>query len=73
MKEEEIKDLSEIEENAQRLLEEKDADMRLRSYDGFFNKGIMVLLAAWTIFQLYFNTIGVMDAITLRADRKSVV
>ena len=67
MKEEEIKDLSEIEENAQKLLEEKDADMRLRSYDGFFNKGIMVLLAAWTIFQLYFNTIGVMDAITLRA------
>jgi TRAP-type uncharacterized transport system fused permease subunit len=27
----------------------------------------MVLLIGWTVFQLYFNTLGVMDAITLRA------
>lgn len=67
MKEEEIKELSEIEKDAQKLLEEKDADMRIRSYDGFLNMGIMILLGFWTIFQLYFNTIGIMDAITLRA------
>lgn len=60
-------ELTDIEKEAQRLLEEKDADMRMRSYDGFLAKGIVILLVAWTIFQLYFSTIGVMDAITLRA------
>lgn len=63
----EEKELTAIEKEAQKLLEEKDADMRMRSYDGFFNWSIVILLVAWTIFQLYFTTIGVMDAITLRA------
>ncbi len=67
MSEQEKKDLNEIEKDAQKLLEEKDADMRIRKYKGFLNTGVMVLLIGWTIFQLYFNTIGVMDAITLRA------
>ena len=58
---------AEIEKEAQRLLAENDADMRLRNYDGWAAKGIVVLLVAWTIFQLYFTTIGVMDAISLRA------
>ena len=61
------KELTEIEKEAQRLLEEKDADMRLRSYDGLIAKGIVVLLVGWTIFQLYFTTIGIIDAISLRA------
>lgn len=59
--------MTDIEKKAQRLLEEKDADMRTRNYDGIFNKALTVLLVIWAIFQLYFNTIGVMDAITLRA------
>lgn len=59
--------ISEEEKEAQRLLEENDADMRLRDYRGKMAKGIMVLLVAWTVFQLYFNTIGVLDAISLRA------
>ena len=59
--------LTDIEKEAQRLLEEKDADMRTRNYHGFLNKALTGLLIIWTIFQLYFNTIGVMDAITLRA------
>ena len=59
--------MTDIEREAQRLLEEKDADMRTRNYDGIFDKILTTLLVIWTIFQLYFNTIGVMDAITLRA------
>lgn len=67
MKKEEIRELSEIEENAQRLSEEKDADLRIRSYEGAFNIGVMFLLTVWALFQLYYNTFGVMDAIVLRA------
>ncbi|AKL94686.1 TRAP transporter 4TM/12TM fusion protein [Clostridium aceticum] len=61
------KDFNEIEKDAQELLEEKDADMRIRNYDGFLSIGVVILLVGWTAFQLYFNTLGVMDAITLRA------
>ena len=57
----------EIEKRAFKLLEEKDADMRTRKYNGPFLLGLTIFLVAWTIFQLYFNTIGVIDAITLRA------
>jgi len=67
LSEQEKKDLNEIEKDAQKLLEEKDADMRIRNYDGFLSIGVMILLIGWTIFQLYFNTLGMMDAITLRA------
>lgn len=67
MNEQEKKDLNEIEKDAQKLLEEKDADMRIRNYKGFSGIGVVILLIGWTIFQLYFNTLGMMDAITLRA------
>ena len=67
MSEQEKKALNEIEKDAQKLLEEKDADMRIRNYYGFFSIGLTILLIGWTIFQLYFNTLGMMDAITLRA------
>ncbi|AOY77908.1 TRAP transporter permease [Clostridium formicaceticum] len=67
MSQQENKDFNQIEKEAQELLEEKDADMRIRNYDGFLSIGVVILLIGWTIFQLYFNTLGVMDAITLRA------
>ncbi|MGI6704081.1 MAG: TRAP transporter permease [Clostridia bacterium] len=67
MKEQKKTNKNETAKDAQRLLEEKDADMRTREYSGFFSTLVTALLIVWTIFQLYFNTLGVMDAITLRA------
>ena len=67
MKEKKKTNKKETAKDAQRLLEEKDADMRTREYSGFFSTLVTALLIVWTIFQLYFNTLGVMDAITLRA------
>jgi TRAP transporter 4TM/12TM fusion protein len=67
MGEKEKKNLNETEKDAQKLLEEKDADMRVRSYNGLLNTAVIILLIGWTIFQLYFNTIGRMSAISLRA------
>ena len=57
----------ELERKAQKLLEEKDSESRTRTYTGPMGKVITVLLCAWTLFQIYFTTIGVMSAINLRA------
>ena len=54
------------EETAKRLLEEKDADARTRSYNGFFGILLTALLVVWTVFQIYVNTIGVMSSMDLR-------
>ena len=53
-------------ETARRLLEEKDADARTRSYNGFFGILLTVLLTFWAVFQIYVNTIGVMSSMDLR-------
>lgn len=58
--------LSVEELKAQKLLEEKESDGRLREYKGFFNTFITVLFLVWAAFQLYANTIGVIDAMALR-------
>ncbi|MFI3313511.1 MAG: TRAP transporter fused permease subunit [Eubacteriales bacterium] len=52
---------------AKKLLEEKDADMRVREYEGKMALGIVALFVLWAIFQLYASTFGAMDAMTLRA------
>lgn len=57
----------EMHQRAQELLEEKEADSRTRTYTGPMGKALTVLLCVWTVFQLYFSTIGVMSAIHLRA------
>jgi TRAP-type uncharacterized transport system fused permease subunit len=44
-----------IEEVAQKLLEEKDADMRTRIYHGSFAKIFSALLVFWACFQIYTN------------------
>ena len=67
MKEKKKNNQNETVKDAERLLEEKDADMRTREYSGLFGALVTALLIVWTIFQLYYNTLGVMDAITLRA------
>lgn len=52
---------------AQKLLEETDTDSRTRTYTKPLDITITILLCAWTVFQLYFSTIGVMSAVSLRA------
>ena len=52
---------------AQAMLEEKEAESRLRAYQGPMRKVLTVLLCLWALFQLYFTTIGVISAINLRA------
>lgn len=58
---------ADIEQKAQALLEEKDSEARMRTYTGLFGKLVTVGLCVWTVFQLYYNTIGAMSAINLRA------
>ena len=50
-----------------KLLEEKEAESRTRSYSGPAGTAITILLCVWTVFQLYYSTFGVMSAINLRA------
>lgn len=54
-------------DKAQALLEEKEADARMRSYDGPLAKVIVVLLCLWAAFQVYFTTLGAISATNLRA------
>lgn len=56
-----------MDEKAQQLLEETDADARMRTYQGVWNKIIVGLLIAWAAFQLYFTTFGIISAMNLRA------
>ena len=60
-------DREELERKAQQLLEEKDAESRTRTYTGPLEKAIAVLLCIWTVFQLYYTTVGVISAVNLRA------
>ena len=62
----ESKDLP-AQQKAQELLEEQDADFRMRVYTGPMNRLIIILLCVWTCFQLYFTTLGAISAINLRA------
>ena len=68
---EEVKDEAqlqkELDKKAQELLEEKEADSRMRTYIGPMSKILVVLLCIWTVFQLYFTTLGAISAINLRA------
>lgn len=57
----------EINVKAQRLLEEKEAESRIRTYTGISGSILTVLLCLWAVFQLYYTTVGVISAINLRA------
>ena len=65
--EENITPSQELEEKAQRLLEEKEAESRTRTYTGPMGVAITILLGLWMAFQLYFSTIGLISAVNLRA------
>ena len=56
-----------LDKKAQQLLEEKESEARMRTYQGPLAKMIVVLLCVWAAFQVYFTTIGVISAINLRA------
>ena len=62
-----------LEEEAHHMVEEVDRSSRIRTYRGPWSKIITVLSVLWVVFQLYFTTIGTMEAITFRAIHASVL
>lgn len=58
--------LSKEELIAQELLDEKESDSNLRTYPNLLGNIITLLFLVWSVFQIYANTIGVIDAMTLR-------
>ncbi len=56
-----------LDKKAQALLEEKESEARMRTYQGPLSKLIIVLLCVWAAFQVYFTTLGAISAINLRA------
>ncbi len=67
MDEETLRTKKELDEKAQKLLEEKESDSRMRTYTGPLGKLVVALLCVWTAFQLYFTTVGAISAVNLRA------
>ncbi|WP_215701350.1 TRAP transporter fused permease subunit [Clostridium sp. MCC353] len=67
---ESVEDLAAQEEaraKTQQIMEEVDNESRLCSYQGIVKVLITGLSLIWVVFQLYYNTIGTMEAITFRA------
>lgn len=54
------------EADVQEILEEKERELRTRKYIGPFTKVITIITIIWSLFQLYVNSFGVLDAIRLR-------
>jgi len=51
---------------AQELLDKKESDSKLRVYTGPLGTVITALFLIWSVFQVYANTIGIIDAMSLR-------
>jgi TRAP transporter 4TM/12TM fusion protein len=51
---------------AQELLDKKESDSKLRVYSGPLGIVITALFLIWSVFQVYANTIGIIDAMSLR-------
>ncbi|HCS37477.1 MAG TPA: C4-dicarboxylate ABC transporter permease [Sphaerochaeta sp.] len=58
--------LTEEEIKAQALLGEKEPDSKLRAYTGPLGHIVTILFLVWTVFQVYANTLGIVDAMALR-------
>ena len=58
--------LTEEERKARNLLLEKEPDSKLRTYSGPLGHGITILFLIWAVFQVYANTLGLVDAMALR-------
>lgn len=59
--------MSELDERAQRLMEEKDAESRLRIFVGPMETVLTVLFIAFAVFEIYANLTGKLGAVKLRA------
>lgn len=55
-----------LDERAQQLVEEKDADSRTRVYRGAMDRIVIALLVVWTLFQVWANLTGKLGAVKLR-------
>ena len=58
--------MTEEEIKAQELLGEKEPDSKLRSYTNPLGQVITVLFLVWAVFQVYANTLGMIDVMALR-------
>ena len=58
--------LTDEEIKAQELLGEKEPDSKLRIYANPLGQGITVLFLIWAVFQVYANTLGIIDVMALR-------
>ena len=63
---EKIVSQTELDDKAQKLVEEKDADSRLRVYVGPMEKALMAVLLIWAVFQVWANMFGTLGAVKLR-------
>ena len=57
---------AELDDKAQKLVEEKDADSRLRVYVGPMEKILVGVLLIWAVFQVWANMFGTLGAVKLR-------
>ena len=55
-----------LDNKAQRLMEDKDAESRTRIFEGTLNKVFTVVLVIWAVFQVWANTFGTLGAVKLR-------
>ena len=62
----ETKDMEAL-QAAQALVEEKESEARVRHFGSVWTKIITSIAVIWALFQLYVNTFGGMDTMTLRA------
>ena len=63
---EKIVSQTELDDKAQKLVEEKDADSRLRVYVGPMEKALTAVLLIWAVFQDWANMFGTLGAVKLR-------
>lgn len=58
---------NELDEKAQKLMEDKDSESRTRVFVGPMDKVLTIVLVVWTLFQVWANTFGTLGAVKLRA------
>lgn len=58
---------------AKKLVEKVDTESRVRDYHGPWKNIITVFSVLWVVFQLYYTTIGTIEAITFRAIHAAIL
>ena len=56
-----------LEQTAQRLVEEKEREARMRDPGGRLGKAVTVVAVVWSLFQLLAGSVLTLDALTLRS------